>query len=98
MKHKQNEFCIVPPGPFWASERLPGLVRHEIFFGPYRQKSIQYGLVAFLTPEMHNMGDYAVHNFRANDLALKRVGQRAAMQRYGWSTQEFIDRFGKNYL
>ena len=94
----KEELCIIPPGPFWASTRLPGLVRHEIFFGPYRQKSIKYGLVAFLTPEMHNMGNYAVHNCIANDLTLKRVGQRAAMLQYGWNTEKFISEFGKNYL
>lgn len=95
---RKTEYCIIPPGPFWASTRLPGLVRHEVFFGPYRQKSIALGLVAFLTPEMHNMSDYAVHNCRDNDLVLKRIGQRAAMLQYGWNTEKFISEFGKNYL
>jgi hypothetical protein len=95
---RKIEFCIVPPGEFWTNERQPGLVRHEIFFGPYRQKSIRLGLVVFLTPEMHNMSNLAVHNHRGNDLFLKRVGQRAAMDYYGWSTEEFISWFGKNYL
>lgn len=95
---RKLEFCIVPPGEFWTNERRPGLVRHEIFFGPYRQKSITLGLVVFLTPKMHNMSDYGVHNFRANDLVLKRAGQRAAMDYYKWDTKEFIKQFGKNYL
>jgi hypothetical protein len=95
---RKVELCIVPPGEFWTNERRPGLVRHEIFFGPFRQKSIRLGLVAFLTPEMHNMGNYGVHNFRENDLILKRAGQRAAMDYYGWDTQQFINEFGKNYL
>jgi len=98
MGHKL-ESCIVPPGPFWENERLPGLVRHEIFFGPYRQKSIKYGLVAFLTPEMHNQGPYNLHTrCHENDLILKRAGQRAAMDYYGWDSEEFIRQFGKNYL
>mgnify|MGYP000847430198 CR=1 FL=1 len=95
---RKIEFCIVPPGEFWTNERFPGLVRHEIFFGPFRQKSIRLGLVAFLTPEMHNMGNYGVHNFRANDLVLKRAGQRAAMDYYGWDKEEFIRQFGRNCL
>jgi hypothetical protein len=95
---RKLEFCIVPPGEFWTNERRLGLVRHEIFFGPYRQKSIMLGLIAFLTPEMHNMGNYSVHNYRENDLILKRAGQRAAMDYYRWSTEEFIKQFGKNYL
>jgi len=96
---RKVEFCIMPPGSFWENERLPGLVRHEIFFGTgFRQKSIRLGLVAFLTPEMHNMGTYGVHNYHENDLTLKCAGQRAAMDYYGWSTEEFIKNFGKNYL
>jgi len=95
---RKLEFCIMPPGEFWTNERGPGLVRHEIFFGPFRQKSITLGLIVFLTPEMHNMGDFAVHNFHGNDLILKRAGQRAAMNYYGWNTARFINEFGKNYL
>lgn len=94
---RKIEFCIVPAGLFWGSVRRDGLVRHEIFFGPYRQKSIRLGLVAFLTPDMHNMGPYAVHNNHENDLILKRAGQRAAMDYYGWDTSRFINEFGKNY-
>lgn len=96
----KEEFCIIPPGPFWASTRLPGLVRHEIFFGTgFRQKSIRLGLVAFLTPEMHNQGPYNLHTrCHENDLILKRAGQRAAMDYYGWDTARFINEFGKNYL
>jgi hypothetical protein len=29
---------------------------------------------------------------------LKQKGQRMAMDKYGWSKQEFIEIFGKNYL
>ncbi|QAT48559.1 hypothetical protein EQM14_01500 [Caproiciproducens sp. NJN-50] len=98
MTIKKEEFCIVPPGPFWTNERRPGFARHEIFFGPYRQKSIKLGLVVFLTHEMHNTGPYGVHNNHENDLILKRAGQRAAMNYYGWDTARFINEFGKNYL
>jgi len=96
---RKVEFCIVPSGEFWENKRRPGLVRHEIFFGTgFRQKSIKYGLVVFITPDMHNMGDYAVHNYHENDLILKRVGQRSAMDYYGWNIQQFISQFGRNYL
>jgi hypothetical protein len=96
---RKVEFCIVPPGEFWMNERRPGLVRHEIFFGTgFRQKSIRLGLVVFITPDMHNMGNDGVHNNHENDLILKRAGQRAAMEYYRWDTQQFINEFGKNYL
>jgi hypothetical protein len=31
-------------------------------------------------------------------IALKQAGQSAAMQAYGWSTEEFIKQIGRNYL
>ena len=85
----------------WASQRMNGLVRHEIFFGTAnRKKSIQYGLVVFLKPEDHNMSEYGVHcicghNF---DRYLKELGQRSAMKHYGWSEERFRDIFGKSYI
>jgi hypothetical protein len=97
---RKVEFCIIPPGDFWTNERHSGLARHEIFFGTgFRQKSIRLGLVVFLTPEMHNSGPNDLHNnCHENDLILKRAGQRAAMDYYGWDIEEFIRQFGKNYL
>ena len=106
---KLEEFCIVPSGVFYASghiyrwfdKREPGLVRHEIFFGrANRQKSIAHGLVVFLAPQDHNMSMYGVHNFKGHefDEHLKQLGQKVAMQYYGWSVDDFREKFGKNYL
>ena len=95
----KQEFCIMPKSDLYSTERYGNLHRHEIFFGSgKRQLSIDYGLVVFLTPEMHNMSNNGVHFNRAFDLELKRLGQQAAMEYYGWTTQEFIKIFGKNYL
>lgn len=75
------------------------LDRHEVFFGADRQKSKRLGLWVLLCHhDCHIFGREAVHNNRANDLALKRVGQAAAMERYGWTTEDFIREFYKNYL
>lgn len=90
--------CILPPSEFYETERRDNLHRHEIFFGKNRQKSIDYGLVVFLTPEMHNMSSAGVHFNREFDLELKRIGQMAAMEYYGWTIEEFRAIFGKNYL
>ena len=95
---KKIEFCILPPSDLYATERSGNLHRHEIFFGSNRKKSIEYGLVAFLTPEMHNMSNAGVHFNREFDLELKRLGQKAAMDYYGWNVEDFIRIFGKNYL
>lgn len=93
-----KEFSIMPPSPLYATERFSGAHRHEVFFGANRQKSIEYGLVVFLTPAMHNMSDKGVHFNREFDLKLKRIGQAAAMERYGWTVDEFRKIFGKSFL
>lgn len=105
----QKELCIMHEGVFltnehcyrYYSKRVYGTVRHEIFFGTAnRKKSIKYGLVVFIRPEDHNMSKYGVHciNGHEFDMHLKKMGQKRAMDKYGWTTSEFIDIFGKNYL
>ena len=105
----KKEFCIMREGMFFTkehcyryySERVYGTVRHEVFFGTAnRKKSIKYGLVVFIKPEDHNMSAYGVHNRKGHEfnMHLKKLGQKRAMDEYGWTTSEFIDIFGKNYL
>ena len=93
-----KELCIMPKSALYSTERYGNLHRHEVFFGANRQKSIEYGLVVFLTPEMHNMSGNGVHFNSELDLKLKRIGQRAAMKHYGWTVDDFRKIFGKNYL
>lgn len=88
----------MPESEFYSTERREGLHRHEIFFGKNRKTSIKYGLVVFLTPEMHNMSNAGVHFNHEFDLYLKQTGQEAAMQYYGWDIDQFREVFGKNYL
>lgn len=94
----KKEFCIMPPSELYSTERYGNLHRHEVFYGINRQNSIKYGLVVFLTPAMHNMSSAGVHFNRELDLHLKRIGQKAAMDYYGWSVEDFRSIFGKNYL
>lgn len=72
------------------------LDRHEIFHGEaYREKSKEYGLWVTLchTCHMH------LHQLdKKSDKRLKRLGQKRAMERYRWTTADFISHFGKNYL
>jgi len=70
------------------------LARHEIFPGPYRQKSKEYGLWIPLCPDCHRMA----HETKNDMDALKKRAQIAAMGKYGWSTKDFVREFGKNYL
>lgn len=72
---------------------------HHIFPGPYRRKSDRYGLVVPLCHySCHIFGDNAVHRNQAAMLRVKQYGQQQAMQEQGWSTQDFVREFGKNYL
>lgn len=82
----------------WYDEREPWLVRHEVFHGPNRQKSIEYGLYVFLPPDAHNMANYGVHFNRPFEKYLQEVSQRRAMEHYGWTIAEFISIFGRNYV
>ena len=94
-----KEFCIMPSNPpRWYNERKEGLVRHEVFFGKNRQKSIEDGLVVFLTPELHNMSNYGVHFNPSFDKELKQIGQQTWQISYKKTKEDFIKRYGKNYL
>lgn len=86
---------------YYSNQRYEGTHRHEIFFGTAnRKKSIKYGLVIFIKPEDHNMSEYGVHNRKGHefDMHLKKLGQERAMDEYAWTTDDFIDIFGKSYL
>lgn len=86
ISHEQHCFCCY--------KNLP-LERHEIFHGANRQKSKKYGLWVLLCQTCH----YEVHNSNGwRDKMLKEIGQTTAMTKYGWNTDEFRKRFGRNYL
>jgi len=71
------------------------LDRHEIFHGPYRQKSKRLGLWVTLCHECH----MDLHQHDANkDRALKNLGQLVAMGEFKWNIYDFRREFGKNYL
>lgn len=93
-----SEFCIMPPSDRWATERFEGSHRHEVFGAYNRQKSIEDGLVIFLTPEMHNMSDAGIHFDKAFDLEAKKIAQMAWMEYYGKDKLDFLARYGRNYL
>lgn len=72
---------------------------HEVFYGTAnRKKSIEYGLCVRLCPNHHNASNDAVHFNKALDSKLKQDVQKIAMAHYGWTIEEFIEKFGKNYL
>lgn len=89
----------MPKNAMYKTERTDYTVRHEVFFGSKnRQKSIEDGLVVFLTPEMHNMSNRGVHFNKNFDNYLKKIAQKTWQEYYNKSEEEFIERYGRNYL
>ena len=75
------------------------LDRHHIFGGANRRKSEKLGLVVDLCHgSCHIFGERAAHRCRETAQALHEYGQRLAMEKMGWSTEEFVREFGRNYL
>lgn len=70
--------------------------RHEVFGGAYRAKSKRLGLWVHLCHEDCHLN--GVHKSAYDAALLKSEAQRCAMKQYGWTTEEFIREFGKNYI
>ena len=95
-----EEFCIMPDNPpYWRNKRFPGSHRHEVFFGTAnRKKSIEDGMVIFMPPELHNMSDHGVHFNHSFDLFIKQIAERAWLDYYKRTVNDFIQRYGKSWL
>ena len=77
-----------------------GLEEHHVFEG-YGRRAIseQYGLKVYICGDRcHRNGKDSVHKNTRVDRALKKVVQQRAMQYYGWTVEEFIEKFRKNYI
>ena len=75
------------------------LDKHHIFGGAYRKKADRYGLYVYLCHDRcHENGKNAAHRSRETMDMLHRYGQKKAMEEQGWSREEFVLEFGRNYL
>lgn len=89
---------IIPDDDRWYIQPFPGLHKHHVFAGANRSLSEQDGLFIYLPPELHNMSDKGIHfNKKFMDYA-HRVGQKAWMDHYNKTEEDFIKRYGRNYL
>lgn len=77
-----------------------GLEEHHVFEGIGRRKiSEKYGLKVYICGDRcHRNGKESVHKNAKVDRALKKLVQEKAMEYYGWSIEDFIKKFGKNYI
>lgn len=79
----------------YICKRTGDLARHEPLDGiGRRSKSKELGLWVYLCPYHHAMS----HNDRQLQDELREDCERAALRQYGWTTQDFINEFGKNYI
>lgn len=96
-----TDFCIMPNSTKYSTKRTKKYCeRHEVFFSrAYRNKSIKDGLIVFLTEEDHR-GTNGVHGKNGDKLNryLKKIAQKAWMDYYKKTKEEFINRYGQNYL
>jgi hypothetical protein len=94
----QNTKSIMPKDDLWSTEKFTGSHKHHIFGGANRELSEEDGLFIYLTPEMHNMSDKGIHFNKTFMEYAHSIGQLSYMQYYNKTKEEFIARYGKNYL
>lgn len=100
-KELESDFCIMPKSTKYSTVRTKKYSeRHEVFFSKaYRAKSIKDGLIIFLTEKSHR-GTDGVHGKNGDKLNryLKRIAEKAWIDYYKKTKEDFRKRYGKNYL
>lgn len=72
---------------------------HHVFPGTNRKKSEEYGLKVYLHHNTcHIFGKNAVHANAKVCRKLQEEVQKIAMEKYGWSVEDFIRIFGRSYI
>lgn len=78
---------------------LEPLDKHHIFGGAMRNKSERYGLFVYLHhSKCHIFGEKSAHKNVEVGNRLKAYAQRVAMEKYGWTVDDFIRKFGRSYI
>lgn len=100
----KKEFSIMPSNlPYWHNERFNSSERHEVFEGRTgnRPKSIEDGLVIFTTPELHRTGKFSIHlspEKWEEQTQMKKIAEQKWLEYYDKTIEDFIERYGRNYL
>lgn len=71
---------------------------HEVFFGKNRQKSIEDGCCVYLCGRHHNQSRQGVHFNKELDISLKKLMETSWLKYYDATIDDFIKRYGRNYL
>ncbi len=75
-----------------------GLEGHHIFGAANRRISERYGLKVYLCHYCHNEPPYGVHHNAERMYKLQQEGQKAFMEYYHKTKEEFREIFGKSYI
>ena len=73
-----------------------GLDEHHCFGGANRKISEKYGLKVYICHTSCHL--YGVHKNAELNRKLQADVQKKAMKHYNWTTEQFINIFGKNYI
>ena len=73
-----------------------GLDEHHVYGGANRKMSEKYGLKVYICHDSCHLG--GVHKDANLNRSVQAIVQKRAMQYYGWTLQEFIRIFRKNYM
>ena len=71
---------------------------HEVYYGKNRQKSIDDGCCIYLCSTHHNMSDKGIHFNHNFDLSVKQKMEQKWLEHYNKTINDFIERYGRNYL
>lgn len=82
----------------YICDRMNNIHCHEVFFGKNRRKSIEDGCCIYLCGFHHNQSNRGVHFNKELDLMIKKQMQLYWMKHYNKTIEDFIKRYGRNYL
>lgn len=75
------------------------LDKHHVFGAALRSKSEKYGLTVYIHHnKCHIFGENSVHVNAQVNRKLQAIAQKKAMQKYGWTVEDFRKEFYANYL
>lgn len=71
---------------------------HEVYFGKNRKKSIEDGCCVYLCGKHHNQSNDGVHFNHSLDQKLKKKMESQWLKHYNKTLEDFIKKYGRNYL
>lgn len=71
---------------------------HEVMFGRNRNNSIKDGCCVYLCGYHHNQSNEGVHFNHKLDMELKQKMEKRWLEYYHKDIEDFIKKYGRNYL